>query len=52
MAEKILTTIEKQRFSDWYSDDGRFGQHIMGTEATTSKEDILQDIEEMFHLTD
>ena len=48
-AEKILNTLELQRFADWYN-SGRFNAYISGDLPTVSKEDIINDIKRMFRL--
>lgn len=43
---KILNVLEMERFHQWYETD--FVNYIGGIENAKSKEDILNDIKEMF----
>ncbi len=45
IAEKILNTLESQRFADWYN-TGKFDEYISGD--GTKKERIIGDIKRMF----
>ena len=54
-AEQILNVLESQRFSDWYSDGGRFDNYIRvdfpkGHEEHVSKDDVLKDITRYFNV--
>jgi hypothetical protein len=54
-ALKILNRLESQKFADWYKEDGRFDDYITvaypkGDEQHVSKEDILEDIVQLFDL--
>jgi len=50
IASAIYTTLQSQKFFDWYADDGTFGQHISGDLPTVPKEKILADIKKMFQI--
>lgn len=55
MAEKILGTLEGQRFADWYNDGCRFDTYITtlypkDDPRQPTKEQILDDIAGLFHL--
>lgn len=47
-AEKILTALEKQRFRNFY--EGKFVDYIENAENPVEKEEILEDIVELFRL--
>ena len=49
IAEKILKTLERQKFADWYR-DGDFDRYISGDLYGPTKEEILEKIEKMFDL--
>ena len=50
IAIRILNTLEKQRFSDWYNDGGDFDRYITCDDPAPTKEQILENIEKMFNL--
>ena len=50
-ARRIYMTLQRQSFSNWYSDNGTFGKHITGDEKLP-EEQILDSIKKMFNLTD
>jgi hypothetical protein len=54
IAQKILNTLEKQRFANWYS-LGRFDDYIVvahpeGDPQHVSRDDVLNDIIDLFGL--
>lgn len=49
IAEKILNTLDKAKFSIWY--ENRFIPEYV-EDSEISKEEILKDIEELFNLND
>ena len=44
----ILKILSRQKFADWYDDDGEFGKFIMGDKDAKSENEILADIKMMF----
>jgi hypothetical protein len=51
VANKILETLSKQHFADWYSSDGAFDNYLTGWgEPAPTKEQILTDIKKKFGL--
>ena len=48
LAEKILRTLENQRFNDFYN--GKFETYLMESGQTVTKEQILEDIIRLFDL--
>lgn len=48
VAETIYNRLSGQKFADWYSDKGKFGQHITGNWPVIPKDQILEDIKRMF----
>ena len=49
LAEKILNTLERQWFADWYN-TGNFDKYISGDLPPVSKEQIIADVKKMFKL--
>lgn len=47
--EKILATLESQKFADWYN-TGNFDKYISGDAPTITKEEILAEIKKLFRL--
>lgn len=48
-AEQILSTLERQKFADWYN-SGNFDNYISGDLPPVLKEQIIQDIIKLFQL--
>jgi hypothetical protein len=51
---KILNTLERQSFADWYGDDGNFGRNLMDGEkySGVTREMLEKDVEKMFGLNE
>jgi hypothetical protein len=54
--EQILMVLESQRFADWYN-TGNFDHYITGEEIPggfrrVTRDDIINQIEQLFHLKD
>jgi hypothetical protein len=50
--EKILQTLQRQKFNDWYSEGGRFDLWISGENPRLTKDQIKEDISALFGLTE
>lgn len=48
LAEKILRTLENQRFNDFYN--GKFETYLVESGQTVTKEQILEEIIRLFDL--
>jgi len=48
MANKILRTMENQRFNDFYN--GKFETYLMESGQTVTKENVIEDIVRLFDL--
>lgn len=48
IAEHILNKLDKQRFADWY--DSRFIDYISDSKGPVSKQDVLEDIVNLFDI--
>lgn len=46
--QSIFDTLTTQRFYDWYM--GKFDDWISGEENAPTKEEILKDIKQLFHV--
>lgn len=49
-AQKIHDVLLSLRFENWHN--GKLEKYITGEDMSIIKEDILNDIKELFHLTD
>jgi len=49
VAERILDTLQKQKFFNWYNHDA-FAEWISRVENAPTKEKILADIKDLFNL--
>lgn len=49
IAKKIFETINRQNFADWYN-RGRFDDYITCEIGAPTKEQLLQDIVDLFRL--
>jgi hypothetical protein len=50
LIENILDTLGKQKFDDWYSNNGNFGKWITGDLTAPSQEQIKAEIKQLFHI--
>jgi hypothetical protein len=50
LIEKILQTLMRQKFADWYNDGGAFDKWIRQDNDAPSDAEIEQDIARLFNL--
>lgn len=50
IAEMILSTLERQKFTDFYN-TGDFDRYIRGEEDAKSRDEILEEIVKLFRIS-
>lgn len=50
IVDRVYDMLFRQKFADWYSDDGNFARHIQGDLPKVEKETIIEDLKKMLRV--